>query len=238
MIKDTIRQFSRYAKSYRKHNHIQKLAAEKTIEMAGRTRFGNIVDIGCGDGEIYRQLRIKNISFANYFGIDLSAEMLQLHPVSDNTVLLNMDFEDPVLPEYFKEKSIDAIFSSSALQWCTDPCRLFASLSEFCGNLYLSFFTEKTFEDLLSFAGASSPLCPSADILAEAKKHYTVETFEEMGFRVHFDSTREMLSYIKYSGVSGGRAVLDYRGIKRVEREYGRRVLDIEIVFVSLKKKP
>ena len=55
------KQFSRFARSYKKYNIIQEQVAKKMIDMLPmRKKYQSILDIGCGEGEIFKKLEQKH----------------------------------------------------------------------------------------------------------------------------------------------------------------------------------
>ena len=52
-------------------------------------------------------------------------------------------------------------------------------------------------------------------------------------YKLEFDSVRDMFKYIKQSGVSGSRSVLDYKQTKKLMNEYPVSYLEFEVVFIT-----
>ena len=64
------------------------------------------------------------------------------------------------------------------------------------------------------------------------KKYFNAK-FEVVQYRLEFESTRDMFRYIKKSGVSGSRKVLNYRQTKKLMNEYPVNYLEFEVVFIT-----
>jgi malonyl-CoA O-methyltransferase len=73
----------------------------------------------------------------------------------------------------------------------------------------------------------------SDEVIAIAEKYLNAQ-FEVLHTSLEFDSVREMFRYIKRSGVSGGRRVLDFAQTKRLMEAYPLNYLEFEIVFIVL----
>jgi malonyl-CoA O-methyltransferase len=233
MIKQINKQFSRYAFSYRNYNTVQRAVAAELVEWAKDGNLGMVLDVGCGDGEIFRQIEMAKKDFTLFSGMDLSDKMLELHPKTDKVKLVRADFNSDTFAEIFADSKVDTVFSSSALQWCRDPEKTFAGLSKLGKRAYFSFFTENTFKTLLSCAGIESPVCPSARMTEALTMFYQIRRIEHRDYSLKFDSVNDMFLYIKKSGVSGGRAVLGYREVKKLEREYPLDYLEFEVLLVD-----
>lgn len=221
-------EFSRYASQYGEHNVVQAKVAEK---LAADTpdQPQRILDLGCGNGTLFSSIGWEMQSF---LGVDFSESMLSHHPRSENATLMLGDFNDPALFEYLRGKSYDRIYSASALQWADDLDEVFASIAELNAPISLAIFTSGTFKTLYETAGLS-PILKSADkVIETANCHFNAE-YEVVRYALEFDSVREMFRYIKRSGVSGGRRVLDVAQTKALMRNYPLNYLEFEVIFIT-----
>jgi malonyl-CoA O-methyltransferase len=66
--------------------------------------------------------------------------------------------------------------------------------------------------------------------LSEKCLHVKVE---KVLYTLEFENTREMLRYIKKSGVSGNRNVLSYKQTKSLMQEYPLSYLEFEVVYIN-----
>ena len=51
-----IKEFSRFAHQYEQHNMIQIQVAKRVVEKLPKNAYGTILDIGCGSGQILRNI--------------------------------------------------------------------------------------------------------------------------------------------------------------------------------------
>lgn len=220
-------EFSRYAAVYGSYNVIQAKAAQKLIDdTPDRPRL--LLDLGCGNGTLYGRIDWEIESFV---GVDFSESMLSHHPRSANVSLILGDFNDPALFERLRREPYDRIYSASALQWAEDLDAVFESIASLNAPVSLAIFTSGTFKTLHETAGVS-PLLRSADEVCDlARSRFGVEC-EAVRYTLGFDSVREMLRYIKRSGVSGGRRLLDYAAMKKLIETYPLDYLEFEVVFI------
>lgn len=221
-------EFSRYAAEYGSRNVIQRHVAEKLIASTS-DKPKSIVDLGCGSGTLYSLI---DWDVERFVGVDFSASMLEHHPTSPNVELMMGDFNDPSLFEKLSRDHFDRIYSASALQWADDLENVLKSLSSLNTPMSLAIFTAGTFKTLHECAGVTPLLRTSDEVVAIAEK-YLDARFEVLHTTLEFDSVREMFRYIKRSGVSGGRRVLDFAQTKRLMETYPLNYLEFEIVFIT-----
>lgn len=221
-------EFSRFAAEYGTHNVVQAKVAQKLIADTPNTP-QRILDLGCGNGTLFSKLTWP---IERFVGVDFSASMLSHHPRTPQVELMRGDFNDPALFETLQEELFDRIYSASALQWAHDMEDVFASLSALHAPLSLAIFTSGTFKSLYETAGLE-PILKSADeVMAIAECRFEAQ-FEVVHYALEFESVRDMLHYIKRSGVSGGRRVLDVAQTKALMREYPLNYLEFEVVFIT-----
>ncbi|MCK9374440.1 MAG: methyltransferase domain-containing protein [Sulfuricurvum sp.] len=221
-------EFSRYAAQYGMHNVIQAKVAQKLVADTDDTP-KKILDLGCGNGTLFSQIT-WNIEY--FTGVDFSESMLEHHPNPAPVTLMLGDFNDPSLFDKLSRMQYDRIYSASALQWSNDLNTVFKSISDLLSPVSLALFTSGTFETLYKTAGLS-PILKSADEVIEiANRHFKAE-YEIIRYVLEFESVREMFRYIKRSGVSGGRRVLDVAQTKALMREYPLNYLEFEVVFIA-----
>jgi len=221
-------EFSRYAAEYGSRNVIQRLVADKLIastELYPR----RILDLGCGNGTLFSLI---DWEVERFVGVDFSESMLSHHPVSPNVELILGDFNDTTLFERLGGEHYERIYSASALQWAEDLESVLESLASLNTPMSFAIFTAGTFKTLHECAGVTPLLRTSDEVMAIAEKHLDAR-FEVLHTTLEFDSVREMFRYIKRSGVSGGRRVLDFSQTKRLMETYPLNYLEFEVVFIT-----
>jgi malonyl-CoA O-methyltransferase len=219
-------EFSRYAAEYGSRNVIQRLVAEKLISST-EAHPNRILDLGCGTGTLFSLI---DWEIERFVGVDFSDSMLSHHPKAPNVELILGDFNDPALFDRLGSEHFDRLYSASALQWAEDLDRVMESLASLNTPMSLAIFTAGTFKTLHECAGVTPLLRSSDEVIAIAEK-YLDARFEVVHTTLEFDSVREMFRYIKRSGVSGGRRVLDFSQTKRLMETYPLNYLEFEVVF-------
>lgn len=217
-----IKEFDKNAKTYDRYNIIQRTVANELVQKTNRSP-KKIVDLGCGSGVLYNAI---NWQLNEFIAVDKSQQMLDLHPQT-NVTKLCVDIQKFDFANY----SDHFFFSSSALQWCKDLNAVFKQLQQ--KDFALALFSANTFKSLHQKAQTISPIATQQQIIDAAKSCLDTANVEIKEYRLKFNSTLDMLRYIKRSGVSGGKKLLSYKQTKTLLREYDKDYLEFEVVFIS-----
>lgn len=231
MISHHIKEFSRHAHTYDEYTFVQKEVARYLVEKIVTTP-KRILDLGCGRGEVY-----KNISweYESFVGIDSSEAMSAHHPKDAKVSIVNLDFESPSLKEIV-QPPYDLIVSSSALQWANDIEAMIEFISLTCKEGAFAIFTDKTFETLYQTSGLETFLPSTQKLIALFEAYFTCQ-YEVKTFQLYFDDTLSLLRYIKKSGVSGGQKKLSISQMRSLIETYPSKALEFEVLFVWGKPK-
>ncbi|PHR54304.1 MAG: methyltransferase [Arcobacter sp.] len=222
------KEFSRFANEYGQYNLIQEKVAQKLLDDM-RTKPKKILDLGCGNGSILKKI---DWEYDKFTGIDFSQKMLDLHPKEEKIECRLGDFnEDKLFEELVKEK-YEHVFSASSLQWATDLDTTLYHISQFNAPISLAIFTSNTFETLLNTAGIASPLRSSDELVYLLNQYFHCE-IEIVRYELSFESIEEIFTYIKKSGVSGGRNALSYKQMKALMKNYPSKILEFEVLFAK-----
>jgi malonyl-CoA O-methyltransferase len=231
-MSNVIQEFSRFAHEYDTYNVIQAEVAKLLVEQLSSSHYATIIDIGCGSGEVYKNLEKNNVAFDHLMVLDSSQEMLALHPSSEKIEKRCADFNRL---QTFEELSLPPktlVLSSSALQWSKDLDFTLSEISKRSSHAYFSIFTSNTFKTLHETANITSPIYSAAVLRETIEKYYHAE-FELKEYRLYFETVREMFNYIKKSGVSGGEKQLTYKQTKQLMQLYPLDYLEFEVLFVK-----
>jgi malonyl-CoA O-methyltransferase len=221
-------EFEKYAKTYDSNANVQKKVAK---ELVGKLNFKpkKILDLGCGTGEVY-----KNISWKidKFIGVDSSKTMCDIHPKEKNVELLCEDFESVGFFEKLKKyDNFDLIISSSSLQWSKDIKKVFELSRQLSKRVAFSIFTDGTFKTIYEITKRESFL-PSYDTLVLDSKVFKNRRVEKKVFKIDFDETISMIRHIKMSGTGGGNSVLNYKEIKYLIENYPYKYLEFEVAYI------
>jgi len=221
------KEFTRFAKHYQYLSNIQQKIAKELINEVDKTT-KNILDIGCGNGNIYNQI---DWNLSSFYGIDISKEMCKLHPKKENIFIKEANFDDIKIYDFYKNKNIDLIVSSSALQWSRNIDNVLNILPSISNNIAFSIFTNNSLNELLNELSLKSFLLDVHHIVNILKKKYKIKTYIKT-YKQDFETTKELLSFIKKSGISGGDKRVNISDIKRITRENKIKSASFEVLFI------
>ena len=211
-----MKSFEKFAHTYGEYNVIQKKIIKKYVH----TLENRVVDLGCGSEGLCKYRR-----FDFYLGIDASPSMLKQNPCK--SVL--MDFNKKETFEFIKTLEFDQIVSFSALQWAKDLNFVFNEIKKLDKKYFLAIFTSNTFKTLHNFLEIDSPIYSKESILKSAE--ILNPKVEVLNYSLEFKSAKEMLEYIKFSGVKG-EVKADRGKIKKFLKEFPFNTLEFEIVVL------
>lgn len=230
-------EFSRFAHQYDQHNIIQAKVAKILVDKLSLKSYNRVLDIGCGSGEVFKNLKDRKIHFNELTAFDSSVPMLEIHPKEESVIKTCADFNDKNFLNTLASPHYDLLISSSALQWSRDLDFTLEKLSSLSKAFHAAIFTSGTFKTLHNVAHISSPIYSAQTLQEKILKYYTDVSFELHHFTLSFASTREMFRYIKKSGVSSGEKKLSYRETRQLMETYPLDHLEFEVLFVEAKNK-
>ncbi len=231
-VSNVIQEFSRFAHEYDTYNVIQAEVAKSLVAQLPSSYYTTLIDIGCGSGEVYKNLEKNNIFFDHFIALDSSQEMLEIHPSGKKIEKICADFNKFQTFEDLSLAQKSLVLSSSALQWSKDLDLTLSEISKKSSHAYFAIFTSNTFKTLHQTAQITSPIYDE-HMLRETIEKYYHAVFELKEYRLYFETVREMFNYIKKSGVSGGEKQLTYKQTKQLMKKYPLEYLEFEVLFVK-----
>jgi len=234
-MSNVIQEFSRFAHQYDRYNIIQAQVAETLVENIPLSNYDTILDIGCGSGEVVKNLQRKALMSDCFVALDSSENMLELHPSTENIIKVCTDFNAKNFLDELPLKQYDLILSSSALQWSKDLDFTLGKLSKLSNRFHAAVFTSGTFKTIHRTADINSPIYSAETVQESFLKYYRHVSFVLHHYTLAFDSVREMFQYIKKSGVSSGEKKLSYKQTKYLMENYPLDHLEFEVLFVKAK---
>lgn len=109
--------FSKIAAKYEDFSLIQKSAAEKLLNLLEIGNTDDVLDLGCGVGNLTREIR--KTTKGKVFGIDPSEGMIK--EAREKSRGLDITFEIKSVEEMEYKSCFDVIFCNSAFQWFREP---------------------------------------------------------------------------------------------------------------------
>jgi len=222
-------QFDKKAKTYNRYSAIQQKGVELLVSKMPKS-LGTVLDLGCGSGRVFKELKKQNVCFNNFFGVDFSKEMLKAHPKGANLII--GDFNDETLFKNLAKLKADTLISASALQWAKNIEKTLYYCSLIAPMGYFFIFTSGTFKSLHKTLKINSPISPKNVVKEAFLKNYKAFEIREYNFVLNFESSKEMLNYIKKSGVSGGKRDLKVATLKKIISQNSIKHLEFETLLL------
>ena len=236
-MSNVIQEFSRFAHQYNAHNMIQVDVAKTLVSKLPLHHYNTILDLGCGSGAVFKNLEEQDIDFNAFTAFDSSRNMLDIHAQTQKVIKICANFNGENFLNALPVEHYDLLISSSALQWSTDLNHTLNAVSGLAKTAYLAIFTSGTFKTLHQTAEIRSPIYSVEELQKSILNHYDEAVFELHTYSLHFNSVRDMFSYIKKSGVSSGEKKLSYSETKILMKMYPLDHLEFEVLFVEAKNK-
>ncbi len=204
--KEAVKQsFDRCGESYNIQASVQhEIAGRLAVLTQLHSPFRKVLEIGCGTG--FLTSAIINIHRPEHYIInDISVEMINktincLNNISDIRIeKLEGDAETVDFPN-----GLDAIVSSSAIQWFTDAGKFFSKAADSLkkgGILAISTFGTNNFLEINSLTGRGLKYKTDSELKNMIERHFTIHNFENETVTQWFDSPVEVLSHIRCTGV-------------------------------------
>ena len=212
--KEKIKQsFSAASLSYDQYAKLQREVALALLNDCNiENPNGTLVDLGCGTGF-------------------LTAELLRLMPFSASQAIIALDIALPMLRAArcklahrptvrylcadaerlpLVGQSVDAVFSSLALQWCSHPETLFADIKRILrpgGQLFFSTFGSGTLQELKQAWSEVDSHCHVNDFFSEEQLQQFLQNagfrqiqMAERNYRPTYDSVIDLMKELKAIG--------------------------------------
>lgn len=202
--KHTVKQrFSKAKSSYEEHAIAQQqicLYLAEKIDLFFPDSVQSVFEIGCGSGILTQKL-IQQIHPKTYIANDLYAEVMDLQPEHPSLSFCIGDIEMIDIP-----KPIDAIVSSSALQWIHDLrhvlTKVYDALQPY-GLFAFSIFGEKNLHQIKTLTGQGLTYF-SMDWLCNELENLGFDLLfaEEQELNLNFAHPLDVLKHLQATGVT------------------------------------
>ncbi len=232
--------FSKSARSYDKYAQIQKVLAKKLQRYLPEGAVSNVLDIGCGTGNLTKILKEKYRN-SHITAIDISPQMVEIakKKINDNVEFIVGDAE-----EYEDKKEYDVIASNATMQWFYNLEKTLSKYKKMLskdGAVIFSIFGPLTYHELAwvmedvtnkKLVINSKKFLGRTEIEKILKKHFTKYEIKEEIIKEENRSLRSLLSKIKFSGTQGnsmsGKGLLTKEKLKKAQELYMQRFKKIE----------
>ena len=195
--------FAKAGQSYVEHAVVQKQISAQLFEYLKAycpKTFDSVLEIGCGSGNLTHLFQ-THFQFEQLFLNDLYADVEQHFSTIQNIAWLIGDIEQLELPS-----ELDAMISSSALQWMTDlPTLLHRIHDALKPNAYFGFstFGSDNLTEIKQLTGQGLNYI-SLEFLKRQleQQNFEVLFIEQEVKQIYFDHPKSVLQHLKATGVT------------------------------------
>lgn len=189
--------FSAAAKTYHRHNCLQRLSREALFN--GMRPSGALLDIGAGPGTDFSQFT----QLSSVVALDIAAGMLEQLKINfPNYEAVCADAKAIPLPQ----NSIDSVYSNLALQWCDDLAQSFHSTANVlkpAGEYHLAVVAQGSLPELAQLGFRANQFRALSEISSQFDtREWQVQSSRLESMTVYFDDLKELLYSIKGVGAS------------------------------------
>ena len=203
--------FSRYAHLYDRYADVQMKAA---FELAGSIKndnFCKILEIGCGTGNYTLMLR-NEFEGARIKALDISDRMIGV--ARDKLKNKDIEFIVADAENIILDEDFDLITSNACFQWFDNLDKVLGEYSKLLqkrGIICFSIFGPQTLGELNTALMClfeeeridSAHFCDRDSLEKILKDNFDSVKIDEIRYKETFNSLRELLEKIKYSGIRG-----------------------------------
>ena len=195
--------FAKAGKSYIEHAVVQKQISAQLFEYLKAycpNTFDSVLEIGCGSGNLTHLFQ-THFQFDQLFLNDLYEDVDQHFSTIENIAWLIGDVEQLHLPQ-----SLDAVISSSALQWMTDlPTLLHRIHDAIKPNAYFGFstFGADNLTEIKQLTGQGLNYISLEFLKRQLEQQdFEVLFIEQEVKQIYFDHPKSVLQHLKATGVT------------------------------------
>lgn len=196
--------FNDKLESYEHTSIVQKQVAEKLIQTLlefGLTEYGTILEIGAGTGHL-SEIIDQELSFQKLILNDIAPLS---HTFLQNKVAHDFEFISGDAEHIAFTERVDAIFSSSTLQWFENLPVFFEKAFDMLnskGMLVLSTFGLDNFKEIREITGMGLDYLPTEELKELISDKFKIVYANDWTISLEFDNAFDVFKHIKQTGVN------------------------------------
>jgi malonyl-CoA O-methyltransferase len=219
--------FDKNASVYENFNIVQKIVS-KAVVFDIKNKPTKILELGCGSGQIYKQLPWD---INSYVAVDFSKDMCYKHPKDSCVKVVLANFDDTEFLQSLKLERYDYVISASALQWSKNLEKVLQTVRKISSNIVIAMFTSNTFKTIFDITKKTSPILDKQTTKKLFEKYFVCE-FETHDYKLKFQHKKDIFGFIKNSGVSASDS-LTYKEAKNLWQNYDKDYLQFEVIYIK-----
>lgn len=219
MQKELIKsRFNKSVHTYETYAVVQKKMAEILVSLADKENYDNILELGCGTGFVTKEL-VKKVKFKSYYAIDIAENCENyIRKISDKINFICEDIEKIDINIYS-----NLIISNASLQWLENLPEFINKTMLFLadgGSFIFSIFGRDNYKELNLLINRK-PQYRQPDEILELLKDYSVEFIKDEHIVLNFNSPKDVLYHMKYTGVNAlSQTKWTKKDLENFEKEY------------------
>lgn len=202
------KQFNNGLKSYANEASVQKEIAKKLIEkfnLLTDRPLSKLFEVGCGTGFLTQNI-MEKLKFDHLIVNDISTTSKQKIQELETVYKKVVDFIEGDAEEIVIPQQLDAVISSSTIQWFEDIPAFFEKTSRSLNNggfLAISTFGCNNFKEIKSITGIGLDYLSLHELTDLLSRKFNVLLSEEWTEEKYFSNPLDVLMHMKQTGVNG-----------------------------------
>lgn len=216
--------FDKKFDKYEENAHIQKVVANKLINLVPKKKYKTIFEIGAGTGILTKNI-IKNIEYKKLIVNDKYFESKEYIKDLPSVEFIGGDIEK------LEIEKADLVISSSVFQWIEDKDKLFEKISRAADTLIFSIYIKGNLLEISDHFGISLEYLDMKELKDLLSPYFKKISGYEEEFRLAFDTPMEGLKHLKNTGVTG----IGQTNIQKI-RSYSTKKLTYKVGYFICEK--
>ena len=192
--------FKKSMDKYDENALVQKVMADKLIEVLDKKSYEKILELGCGTGILTRKL-CEKISYKKYYVNDIveKSKFYVDKIIPENTFICG-NAQKIKLPQ-----KVDLIISNAMFQWFLNIEKVleyYNTILNQGGTIAFTTFSPENFKEIKKITGLTLNYKTIDEIRDILVKNFEVKYLENFDYTLNFNSPLEVLAHMKNTGVN------------------------------------